>query len=24
MLLKIAEEECGHAQMILCILQTCL
>ena len=24
MLLKIAEEECEHAQMILCILQTCL
>ncbi len=24
MLLKIAEEECSHAQMILCILQTCL
>ena len=24
MLLKIAEEECRHAQMILCILQTCL
>lgn len=24
MLLKIAAEECGHAQMILCILQTCL
>ena len=24
MLLRIAEEECEHAQMILCILQTCL
>lgn len=24
MLLKIAEEECSHAQMILCILQACL
>lgn len=24
MLLKIAEEECGHAQKLLCILQDCL